>query len=280
MVFSDTRKSAIGNWICFVWLIALGGLVMPDTATALGPSNKVRAVQIRYAGGNWIARPGALRVLMREVAFRTSIETDLSEIHRTLDAPDLFEYPLLILSGDRPFPRFPDDDIRRLRHHLEAGGLLVIDNAGESERNATGFSESIRRLTKRLFPMQRLNPIASEHVVYRSFFRLDYPSGRNLRKGYMEGISLGRKDTVGGDDSSRIAIIYNHNDWLGALARDEFENWAFDLVPGMGKQREMAIRLGVNMVMYALCLHYKDDQVHLRYLLKKRNWRIRPPENP
>ena len=28
--------------------------------------------------------------------------------------------------------------------------------------------------------------------------------------------------------------------------------------------------LGVNVVMYALCLDYKDDQVHLPYILKRR----------
>jgi len=34
---------------------------------------------------------------------------------------------------------------------------------------------------------------------------------------------------------------------------------------------------GVNLLMYALCLHYKDDQVHLDFLLHKRKWKIRKP---
>ena len=34
--------------------------------------------------------------------------------------------------------------------------------------------------------------------------------------------------------------------------------------------RELAFRLGVNLVMYAMCLDYKDDAVHIKSILKKR----------
>ncbi len=66
----------------------------------------------------------------------------------------------------------------------------------------------------------------------------------------------------------------------GALDRDRFGSWTFDLIPATGRQREMALRLGVNLLLYALCLHYNADQVHIRYLMKKRDWRIRPPGTP
>ena len=36
-----------------------------------------------------------------------------------------------------------------------------------------------------------------------------------------------------------------------------------------GDQREMAFRLGVNIVMYALCLDYKTDQVHLPSIMER-----------
>jgi hypothetical protein len=187
-----------------------------------------------------------------------------------MEADDLFDFPILLLSGDQTFPAFSERNVGRLRHHVEAGGTLVIDNCGETQGSYAGFDRSVRRLLLRMFPGRSLKPIPSEHVIYRSFFRLDYPSGRNLRKGYMEAVRIGK----------RAAVIYMPNDLGGALERDRFGTWTYDLIPGTGRQREMAIRLGVNIVMYALCLHYKDDQVHLRYLLKKRNWRIRPPKAP
>ena len=35
-------------------------------------------------------------------------------------------------------------------------------------------------------------------------------------------------------------------------------------------QREAAYKLGINLLMYALCLNYKHDLTHVRALLKKR----------
>ena len=43
----------------------------------------------------------------------------------------------------------------------------------------------------------------------------------------------------------------------------------FPVVPGGERQREMAYRFGVNVVMYALIGNYKSDQVHLRFILER-----------
>ena len=37
-----------------------------------------------------------------------------------------------------------------------------------------------------------------------------------------------------------------------------------------GQQREEAFRLGINLVMYALCLDYKTEQAHIDYILRTR----------
>ncbi len=251
-------------------LSTLAFLTTVGAPQALSPGSLVQITPIRYAGGNWNPRPQAARVLSLEVARRTSVETDLGPQPIDLADPKLFEHPILLLAGDRAFPPLPEPDVERLRHHIEAGGFLLIDNAGEGEVGTKAFDASVRRLVRRLFPSTPLKAIPSEHVIYRSFFRLDYPSGRDLRKGYMEGITLGR----------RVALVYSENDLTGALDRDAFGAWRHDLVPNTPGQREGAVRLGVNLVMYALCLHYKDDQVHIRFLLKKRNWRIKPPSTP
>jgi hypothetical protein len=68
----------------------------------------------------------------------------------------------------------------------------------------------------------------------------------------------------------RLAVILSANDLAGAMSRDEFGQWDYDVGVGGDVTREMTFRLGVNIVMYALCLDYKDDQVHLPYILKRR----------
>ena len=38
----------------------------------------------------------------------------------------------------------------------------------------------------------------------------------------------------------------------------------------LGTSREYALRVGVNAFMYTLCLDYKQDQVHIPFILKRR----------
>ncbi|HEY1385068.1 MAG TPA: DUF4159 domain-containing protein, partial [Dongiaceae bacterium] len=43
----------------------------------------------------------------------------------------------------------------------------------------------------------------------------------------------------------------------------------FPVTPGGERQREMAYRFGVNIVMYALTGNYKSDQVHVPAILER-----------
>jgi len=70
----------------------------------------------------------------------------------------------------------------------------------------------------------------------------------------------------------RLAVVYTQNDLGGAWARDGFGRWEHEVVPGGDDQREEAFRLGVNLVMYALCLDYKTEQAHIDYILRTRRF--------
>ena len=53
-------------------------------------------------------------------------------------------------------------------------------------------------------------------------------------------------------------------------SRVGFGRWEHDVIPGGDDQREEAFRLGINLVMYALCLDYKTEQAHIDYMLRTR----------
>jgi hypothetical protein len=64
-------------------------------------------------------------------------------------------------------------------------------------------------------------------------------------------------------------ILVTPNDLASAWALDERGQPLFPVVPGGERQREMAYRAGINIVMHALTGNYKADQVHVPALLDR-----------
>jgi hypothetical protein len=203
-------------------------------------------------------RPSSLRRLAWEVVRRTSIVTDSDAVDvRTGDAA-LFRHPFAVLAGDRAFALPPEADLVRLRRYLTYGGFLLIDSA--EGRAGGAFDESVRRLLAQLLPGELPARIADDHVLWKSFYVLSGAPGRILAAPYVEGVERDR----------RLAVVYTQNDLGGAWARDGYGRWEHEVLPGGDAQREDAFRLGVNLVMYALCLDYKTEQAHIDYILRTR----------
>ncbi len=241
------------------------GLVVaaPVPLWAIGESDRFTIAQLDLgAGGNWNPRPTALRRLLLEVEKRTSIAVDPVPPTISVMSKEIFTQPFAMLSGDRKFDPLDDSAIENLRTYLQSGGFLFVDSA-EGVLNGP-FMESVRRMLERTLPDKRLAPIPSDHVLYKSFFLIDQPVGRIAIEKKLHGIF----------DGDRLAAVVSQNDAFGAWSRDNFGTWTYECAPGGERQREMAYRLGINLVMYALCINYKADQVHVPFILKRRKWRI------
>ncbi|MBP6629401.1 MAG: DUF4159 domain-containing protein [Kofleriaceae bacterium] len=247
--------------------LAAGGLVLGPLArraAAIGPGSKFRFAQLQL-GAAWNPRPSALRRLAWELDKRTSIDVELEPLVVPPVAERLHQSPFLVLSGDRAIDLPPAPAIEALRRFLTFGGFLLIDSAEGSVDGA--FDQSVRRLIGALFPAPApasgLEVISPDHVLYKSFYLLDRPLGRVAVTGTMEGVVR----------DGRVVVAYVQNDLSGAWARDSFGNFEFTCEPGGERQRELAFRLGINLVMYALCLDYKTDQVHVPFIMRRRRWR-------
>lgn len=238
--------------------VLLLGLTVVGDALAVGKRSWLRMGQIAYRGGNWNPRPTALSRLLWTLAQRTSVETGLRAHRVAVSDRKLFEHPLLYITGDRSFPPWPKQDVRRLRRHLAAGGTLIADAA--DARVGQGFDRSFRRLAGRLFPKLPLRQVKPDHTLLKSFYLVRRFGGRVLVRPYVEAVER--------DD--RAMIVYSLNDLGGAWARDDFGAWTHPVTPGGARQREGAFRLGINLVMYALCGNYKRDQVHVPFIIRRR----------
>ena len=233
-----------------------GALLSPFLLGAAGKSD-LRIAQLEVGAG-WNPRPTAMRRLLWELTQRTSIEAELEVPGILPDAPQLFRHPLLYWAGTGGFAPMSEDAIRRLRRFVMYGGTLLIDSADADPGGA--FDVSVRRELTRILPGTELGRLPNDHVLYKSFYLVDTQAGRILRTPYIESIRLEKRE----------AVLYCQNDLGGAWARDAFGRWEYPVSPGGERQREMAYRLGINMLMYALCLDYKEDLVHAPFILKRR----------
>jgi hypothetical protein len=244
-------------------LSALATLAIgPPLAGALGEATRLDIRRVQYDGGNADPRPTAPRRIAWEVRKRTSIETRLLPSTARLDDPSIFSTPFLYWTGDAEFPALSNAEVVGLRRFVEFGGFVLADDAHPDDG---GFTRSVRRELLRAFPDQPIVPIENTHTVYRSFYLLDRAVGRVRGPELLQGVTSG----------DRIAVVLSEHDLGGAFARDNLGSWEQAVTPGGETQRELAIRMGVNIVMYALCLDYKDDQVHAPFILRRRGRSVR-----
>jgi Domain of unknown function (DUF4159) len=245
------------------FLAGLGGaataLALPRPARAAIPDVSKLVIGHVQHGGSWNPRPSALRRLAWELARRTSIEpATAAKVVRLGDA-GLHETPFLYLAGAGGMPPLSEAERAALRRFLQYGGSLLVDAADGSDGD--GFDAAVRRELAKVLPSSPLEPVPREHVIHKSFYLLDRQGGRLLVKPWLEA------QTVDG----RLAVVYSQNDLGGAWARSELGEWEYPCTPGGEAQRETAFRIGVNVAMYALCTDYKDDAVHLPFILRRRS---------
>jgi hypothetical protein len=228
---------------------------LPGGARAFGESSRLVFAHGRYAG-NWAPRRNALRRLAFEIGTRTSIATAPEEKVLDLHAPELFLHPFLYLAGDAPLPDLGQRALDNLRRFVRYGGFVLCDGSDPDG----AFADSCEALFQRLLPGTPVGRIPADHVLYKSFYLIDHPAGRTLQRPYQTGLV----------DGGRLAVVISANDLGGAWSRDELGSWEYEVRPGGEAQREQAFRLGVNTVMYAMCTDYKDDQVHIPFIMKRR----------
>ncbi len=197
---------------------------------------------------------------------RTAIETGAPQAV-DLAADDLNLFPLLYwpIPGDHPqlAPGVPE----RLDAYLRQGGMILFDTGDASVMipGQAGPGPGERRLQQLLtgLNLPMLEPVAEDHTLTRSFYLLqDFPGRWTGHTVWVDRAEPSVNDGVS-------SVIIGSHGWAGAWATDEFGLAMFPVLPGGERQRELARRFGVNLVMYALTGNYKTDQVHIPALLER-----------
>ncbi len=170
-----------------------------------------------------------------------------------------------------------DTALTRLSEYLANGGLLVIDTQNGASGFGSASATEMRRIAQAL-NLPPLAPVDGNHVLTRTFYLLDRFPGR-WRGGQVWAEAPPPRQPGQAADEERpqfdriddnvSPVIVGSADWAAAWAVD---SRGMPLVP-VGRrgdrQRELATRFGVNLVMYALTGNYKSDQVHAPDVLRR-----------
>ena len=231
---------------------ALGALPA-RAARAFGERSALDVCELVLPPGS-VSRSGAWTRLLYEVDQTTSVETRGRTVQLAPDDPALFDHPFAVLVGNGPLDPLPESSVEQLSRFLQYGGFLFVDDASGVADSA--FDASVRELCARLFPTRPLSPLPRDHSLYRAFFLIERPVGRLDQVAWLEGVSVGEV----------TPLVYGRNDLSGALERGADGRDALPVLPGGELQRREAVKLGVNLAMYALTSNYKKDITHVREL--------------
>lgn len=264
---------AFGRRLAVVPLLAFILLPHPSEAQETTEDGiPVAALEVRFAyvrtGDEQVDRASraGLRGLSAVLAARTSVEPG-EPVGIDPEIDDLILYPFVYWPVTQTQP-VPSGLARaRIDAYLATGGVLLVDtrDAAEQMEGVTGTGSNAARLPELLggINVPPLMRVPSGHVLTQSYYLLSGFPGR------WTGGSLWVEQDPGGLNDGVSAIVIGANDWAGAWALNEQLQPLYPVVPGGERQREMAFRFGVNLVMYAMTGNYKADAVHLPTILER-----------
>lgn len=249
-----------------------------DSAQALEATSEV--VLAHVLTGNkrvdGLAHAG-LAGLGETVFFRTSVEPDPPH-GVDLEHDELAFYPFLYWPIDPAQPTPSDAAYSKLNAYLRSGGMILFDTRDADVSRFGDNSANQRKLRDLAKPLDipPLEPLPSDHVLTRTFYLLqEFPGRYRGREIWVEAAPASAEQVDGMPfrnlNDNVTPIVIGGNDWAAAWATDERGMPLVQIGRGFAgeRQREIAHRFGVNLVMHVLTGNYKSDQVHVPALLER-----------
>jgi hypothetical protein len=221
-----------------------------------------------------VSRQGLLglsRVLARRTALTPGDPVAVDPARDELSFYPLLYWPIV---ASRPQP--PREAIGKAAQFMKQGGTIVFDTRDAPAVRPGGPPTPEGRWLKTLLEGADIPPleqVPADHVVTKTFYLIDGFPGRYANGAtWIEALPPAPADGAprparAGDSVSPIVIT--SNDLAVGWASDPDGESLYPLSPGGERQHELALRGGVNLVMYTLTGTYKSDQVHVRDLLER-----------
>ena len=268
-----------GAVLLIALIVTISGFSDTRSETPLSPKDREGALATRLA--YVITGDGALDEASREglqglslfLQDHTAIEPD-EPVGVDLETDSLALYPLIYWPMPTQGQTPSASALARLETYMRNGGLVVFDTRDAASGNGTNTTAETVFLQSLLsgLSLPPLEEIPANHVVMRSFYLLQTLPGRYAQgKTWVEALppDQGKSDAPARASDNVSPLVITSNDWASAWAIDRSGRALYPIEASMPRQREMALRAGVNLVVYALTGNYKADQIHVPALLER-----------
>lgn len=269
-VFSALPGFLVNRRLAAFFFILIALAPVPAFADAQDQSNPpIASDAVRYAGQLHLAyvksgdsgvdsiAENGLKALAETLRLRTSVNPGgVAALDPEKD--DLSFFPLLYWPVAPSAKPLSGAALSAVQSYLNHGGTILFDTRDQGfvvpGFDGTTNTQALRRMIGSL-DVPQIVPVPENHVIGRTFYLLDHFPGR-----YEDGKLWVESQSVSGRDSVSSVLI-GGNDWAAA--------WAQQAEDPTSRRNELAIRFGVNLVMYALTGNYKADQVHVPHILER-----------
>jgi hypothetical protein len=172
--------------------------------------------------------------LIKELQRRTQVDPDLQKgwvwVNQDLKNAPPFLWIVLKTSS-----LYDKELPQRLQRFMAMGGTIFVENASFSQKELTELREKV-------FPKKEARSVDKDELLTRTFYILPPDISTKFKTLRQAG---------------RVVWVESPGPLLSKLS-------------GSSREREMAVRSSINLVLYSLTGSYKDDLTHMRYLMRRR----------
>ena len=189
--------------------------------------------RIHYSGGgDWYSNASSLPNLLNYVKSNTPMSVNNDEVRIKLTDENLNQYPYMYLNGHGNI-KLSNKEVIALRSSLLNGGFLHADDN-------YGMDKSFRREMKKVFPSKKFINLPDDHPIFKSYFNIPggLPKIHEHDNKPAQALALFEKE--------RMIVLYTYESDLG----DGWEDSNVHKNPW--PIREAALKMGVNIIYYAL----------------------------
>ncbi len=208
---------------------------------------------------------------------RTAIEPALP-MAVDIERDELAFFPFLYwpITADMPTPSA--EAYAKLNEFLRTGGMILFDTR-DADVGAFGGStpegQALQRIAAGL-DIPPLEQVPGDHVLTRTFYLIQEFPGRHAGGAVWVEAAPPEAEAEEGvpfrDLNDGVTpVVIGGADWAAAWATDEYGVALLPVGRGVAgeRQREVAYRFGINLIMHVLTGNYKSDQVHVPALLER-----------